>query len=127
MLAYVRNDVVQTSPGTAVSINVLANDSGDPSTKIAARPDLDTTTTTIDQTVTRVQGKWSLVGNNVLSTPAAGFVGVASIQYVVRGANGGSSNSATISVTVGIATPDLNQHGLTGSYYEPATSGQSSW
>jgi hypothetical protein len=42
----------------------------------------------------------------------------------VRGANGGASNSATISVFVGIATPNLNQHGLTGSWYEPATSGQ---
>jgi hypothetical protein len=37
---------------------------------------------------------------------AAGFVGVVSIEYVVRGANGGSSNQATITVNVG-STPQL--------------------
>lgn len=119
---FVRDDVAQTSPGVAVSIDVLANDAGDPSTKVAARLDLDPTTMTIDQTVTSAQGNWTIVGSNVLFTPAAGFIGVASVKYVVRGANGGSSNQATISVNVG--TPDLNQHGLTGSWFEQVTSGQ---
>ena len=119
---FVRDDVAQTSPGVAVSIDVFANDSGDPSTKVAARLDLDPTTTAVDQLVTNAQGTWIVVGSNVVFTPATGFIGLASINYVVRGANGGSSNEATIFVYVG--TPDLNQHGLTGSWYDAATSGQ---
>ena len=38
--------------------------------------------------------------------------------------NGATDIGAYQFVNVGPATPDLNQHGLTGSYYEPATSGQ---
>jgi hypothetical protein len=98
---FARDDQAQIGSGGAVLIDVLANDVGDPSIKVAARIDLDPTTTAVDQTVTTAEGVWRVVGNNVEFTSAAGFVGVVSVGYVVRGANGGSSNSATITVDVG--------------------------
>jgi hypothetical protein len=121
---YARSDTAQTTADTPVAIDVLANDYGAAVTKDATRLDLNPTTTAVDQALSTVEGNWSVSGGKVVFVPAAGFIGRASIQYVVRGANGGSSNQAAIYVDVVIATPDLNQHGLTGSYYEPATSGQ---
>ena len=100
---YVRNDTAQTSPGVAVSIDVLANDSGDASTKVAARIDLLPTTAIIDQLVTAPDGTWRVVGNAVNFLPPPDYVGFAYISYAVRGANGGSSNTATIAVGVGVA------------------------
>jgi hypothetical protein len=59
-----------------------------------------------------------VIGNNVEFTSAAGFVGVVSIGYVVRGANGGSSNQANITLAVGTtnyqgmwAVPNLAEPG----------------
>jgi len=98
---FARDDHAQVGPGGTVSIDVLANDLGDPSIKVAARIDLDPTTTAVDQTATIPEGLWRVVGNNVEFTSAAGFVGVVSILYVVRAANGNSSNQVTITVDVG--------------------------
>ena len=103
---FARDDQAQVAPGGTVSIDVLANDIGDPSIKVGANIDLDPSTTAIDQSVAVPEGLWRVVGNNVEFTSAAGFVGVASIGYVVRGANGGSSNQATITVNVG-TTPQI--------------------
>jgi hypothetical protein len=122
---YARDDSAQTAPGVPVMIDVLANDAGASSVKVASRLDLDPTTTTIDSVVSSAQGTWSVLGNVVRFQPAPGFVGTASIQYVVRGANGGSSNAATISVSVGLSAAfDLNRQGLTGSWFQMATAGQ---
>jgi hypothetical protein len=113
-----RDDQAQIDSGGTVSIDVLANDVGDPSTKVAARIDLNPSTTAVDQSVTVPEGLWRVIGNNVEFTSAAGFVGVVSIGYVVRGANGGSSNQANITVAVGItnyqgmwAVPNLAEPG----------------
>ena len=99
---YVRNDAAQTTPGIPISIDVLANDSGDASTKVAARIDLLPTTSAIDQLVTAPNGTWRVVGDGVNFLPPADYIGFASISYEVRGANGGSSNTATITVGVGV-------------------------
>jgi len=101
-----RDDQAQVAPGGTVSIDVLANDVGDPSIKVGAHIDLDPSTAAIDQSVAVPEGVWRVVGDNVEFASAAGFVGVASIGYVVRGANGGSSNQATITVNVG-TTPQI--------------------
>jgi hypothetical protein len=101
-----RDDQAQVNSGGTVSIDGLANDIGDPSIKVGANIDLDPSTTTIDRSVAIPEGQWRVVGNNVEFTSAAGFVGVVSIGYVVHGANGGSSNQATITVIVG-NTPQI--------------------
>ena len=103
---FARDDQAQVASGGTVSIDVLANDIGDPSIKVGANIDLDPSTAAIDQSVAVPEGLWRVVGNNVEFTSVAGFVGVASIGYVVRGANGGSSNQATITVNVG-TTPQI--------------------
>ena len=121
---FALDDQAQVGSGGTVSIDVLANDLGDPSIKVPARIDLNPSSPSVNQSVTVPEGVWRVVGNNVEFASTAGFVGVVSIGYVVRGASGGSSNEATISVNVGTPALDLNQHGLTGSWYEPVTSGQ---
>ena len=97
---HVGDDVAQTLRGVPVTIDVLANDGGDSSTKVASRLDLLPSTTAIDQTVVAAEGSWSVVGSEVVFAPSADFVGLASISYVVRGANGGASNTGVITVTV---------------------------
>lgn len=51
-----RDDQAQIDSGGTVSIDVLANDVGDPSTKVAARIDLNPSTTADDQSVTVPEG-----------------------------------------------------------------------
>src|SRR5204863_4274061 len=81
------NDTATTPEDTSVSIPVLVNDSdvdGDPLTITAA---------------TGTNGTVSIVGTNLLFTPATNFNGVVTLSYTISDGHGGTA-SATVSVTV---------------------------
>ncbi|MEP7183948.1 MAG: hypothetical protein ABI886_17355 [Betaproteobacteria bacterium] len=100
---YLHNDSAQTAPGVPVTIDVLANDVGNPSTKVPERIDLVPSTAAIDQSVSTLEGSWGVANGKVVFAPAPGFADLATIRYTVAGGNGGASNTATITVTVGMA------------------------
>ena len=53
-----------------------------------------------------LQGNWVVNADGTVTfTPAAGFTGIATASYTVRDSGGGTSNSATITVTVNPAIP----------------------
>src|SRR6476661_2728576 len=98
-------DDAQTTPNTAVSLAVTANDSDPDGTINATTIDLDPATggTQTSRTING-QGTFTTVGQpagTVLFTPATNFTGTSTISYTVRDAIGGLSNTATITVRVG--------------------------
>lgn len=87
------NDSATTNSGTAVTIDVLANDSdpnGDP--------------LTINSFNQGTNGSVTQVGNNLVYTPAAGFSGTDSFTYVVTDPAG---NTVTATVNVTVTAEDL--------------------
>lgn len=89
------SDSTSTAYGTAVTVNVLANDTD---------PENDTLVIT---DVSDFQGGTAtIVGSSVLFTPTAGFSGNGSFTYTISDGNGNTA-SATASVTV--ATPSSTQ------------------
>jgi hypothetical protein len=90
----------RTTPGIAVAINVLANDT-------------DVDGTIVPSSITIVPGSISPAGSGtatlnattgiVTFTPAAGFAGVASFVYNVADNLGAVSNPATVTITVSAA------------------------
>ena len=91
------NDVASTSFGKSVTINVLANDSsgttGTPPTIVAG-----SITAPIDSSGT-TRGTVSLVGNQLVFVPAAGFAGPVTFSYSVTNSVGVTS-TASVTVTV---------------------------
>ncbi len=83
------DDVATTPYETAVSIDVLANDS-----------DLDGDVLTIQSVGAPAHGTASIVNGRVTYTPAAGYSGPDSFTYVMRDPSGATA-SATVRVTVG--------------------------
>src|SRR6185436_6157147 len=81
------DDVATTVEDVPVSIPALVNDSD---------PDGDTLTIT---SVSPTNGTASIVGTNVVFTPATNFFGIATIGYTISDGNGESA-SALITVTV---------------------------
>jgi hypothetical protein len=82
------NDNVGTKPGTAVTINVLGNDSD---------PNGDALLITVDS---QPQHGTAVVQNGqIVYTPAAGYTGVDSFTYVVSDGKGGTA-TATVTITV---------------------------
>src|SRR6266498_4289885 len=81
------NDFTNTLEDVSVTIQPLVNDS-----------DVDGDTLTIT-TVSPTNGTASIVGTNVVFTPAANFTGTATIGYSISDGNGGTA-SALITVTV---------------------------
>ncbi|OUJ75143.1 Ig-like domain-containing protein [Hymenobacter crusticola] len=91
------NDFATTMPGTAYTFTgttaVTTNDT--PSGTI------DPTTVTLGTAVPTSQGVFAVdASGNVTFTPAAGFVGIATIPYTVKNTSGTVSNIAYISVEV---------------------------
>ncbi|MBM1892438.1 tandem-95 repeat protein [Sulfitobacter pseudonitzschiae] len=83
------DDTATTDENTAVTIDVLANDT-----------DVDGDTLTIKSaTVPADQGTVDIVDNKVVFTPATDFVGDATITYVVQDGNGGEDTGEAV-VTV---------------------------
>jgi hypothetical protein len=82
------NDNVGTTPGTAVTINVLANDSD---------PNGDTLLISIDS---QPQYGTAVVQNGqIVYTPAAGYTGTDSFTYIVSDGKGGTAK-ATVRITI---------------------------
>jgi VCBS repeat-containing protein len=101
------NDVASTDENTALTVNVLAND-----TRGA-----DTQTQLVAVQLTGGNGTLSFQpGGTVTFTPAAGFEGLATVLYTIRDADGDESQ-ATLSITVApdstptVSTPDLDGDG----------------
>jgi len=96
------DDTGTTSSGTAVTVDVLANDS-----------DLDSDPLTVTAVTVTPQGGRSVGsavvvtgddGDEVRFTPATGFVGDATVQYTVSDGHGGTT-TGTLTVTVDNAAP----------------------
>lgn len=83
------NDSMGTTPGTAVTINVLGNDSD---------PNGDTLSISIDSQP--AHGTAVVQNGQIVYTPAAGYVGGDSFTYIVSDGKGGT---ATATVTVNIS------------------------
>src|SRR5260221_2176849 len=81
------NVTASTAEDTAVSFPVLANDSD---------VDGDALTITV---ASATNGTVSIVGTNLVFTPASNFNGVATLSYTISDGQGGTA-SATVSVTV---------------------------
>jgi gliding motility-associated-like protein len=95
-----RGDNGTTQEETAVTINVLENDSDD-GTLNANSVDLNTGSPGIQKSNNTDQGNWSVDNNGVVTfTPAKDFTGTASITYTVNDNDGETSNVATISIAV---------------------------
>ncbi|MBT1707421.1 tandem-95 repeat protein [Fulvivirgaceae bacterium PWU5] len=95
-----RGDNGATQEETAVTINVLENDTDD-GTINANSVDLNTGSPGIQKSNNTDQGNWSVDTNGVVTfTPAKDFIGTASITYTVNDNDGETSNAATISITV---------------------------
>jgi hypothetical protein len=85
------NDAATTTSGTAVTINVLANDS-----------DVDSAVLTVANVTNPVGGTVSVNGDNTVTfTPNAGFTGAGGFSYQASDEHGTLSNLATVTVTVG--------------------------
>ncbi|MFZ1640439.1 MAG: Ig-like domain-containing protein [Candidatus Contendobacter sp.] len=81
------NDTATTQQGTAVGINVLANDTG-------GVPPL-----VISAVSSPLHGTATLSGSAIVYTPTAGYTGTDSFGYTVRD-NAGQTATATVTVTV---------------------------
>jgi gliding motility-associated-like protein len=100
-LPVANNDATTTNEATAVTINVVANDTDTDGTIDAATVDLNTTTGGIQSTNTTAAGAWSVSASGVVTlTPVGTFSGTATLSYRVNDNSGATSNAATISVTV---------------------------
>jgi gliding motility-associated-like protein len=95
------NDTEQTGEDTPVSFNVISNDTDGDGTIAANTVDLNTTSAGIQQSVSTASGTFSVNASGVVTfTPLANFSGAATVQYTVNDNSGGTSNAATITVTV---------------------------
>ncbi|MAT96582.1 MAG: hypothetical protein CL608_05510 [Anaerolineaceae bacterium] len=88
------DDSVSTDEDTAVTIDVLANDT-----------DADEDTLTVDSITQPTNGTVVNNGSDVTYSPDAGFTGSDSFTYTVSDGNGGS-DTATVTVTVEPDEPD---------------------
>lgn len=115
------NDVSSTTEGTAVTLNILENDSDVDGTIDPSTIDLNISEAGIQSTRTTGNGTYSVDGTGILTfEPAANYSGVAVIQYNVRDNLGLVSNNASITIDVtavnaapvavdDVATTDENQ------------------
>lgn len=100
------NDNNTTDEGVAVSFVITANDTDVDGTIATNTVDLNTTLVGIQTTATTTEGSWSVnAAGNLTFTPNTGFVGFATLNYVVRDNQGLLSNTATITIEV-LATND---------------------
>ncbi|MDO6424424.1 tandem-95 repeat protein [Saccharophagus degradans] len=86
-------DVTSTNINTAVSINVIANDTD---VDTADAPDASTLVVVGNAS----NGSAVVSAGQIVYTPANGFIGNDSFTYTVNDNNGATSNTATVTVTV---------------------------
>jgi len=96
------NDNASTGKNKLVTINVVSNDTDSDGTINPATVDLDITLSEIQQTAVTPQGSFAVNELGVVTfTPAADYIGTATLSYTVNDNGGATSNAATISITVG--------------------------
>lgn len=93
------DDSAATAVDTAVEIDVLSNDS-----------DVDSALDSTSVAIVDSPGQGTIVtidavGGAITYTPAAGFSGTDHFTYSVKDSEGATSNTATVTVSVGNATP----------------------
>lgn len=88
------NDTATTPAGTALAIDVLANDT-DPNGNLLA-----STVAIVTPPIAAAGTAVAQPSGSVLFTPVSGFSGVATFTYTVADSKGAVSNAATVSVTV---------------------------
>ena len=114
-------DFAWTQPSVPIAIDVMENDIGDRSTKVAAKIDFGLSGDAITQAVTTAQGSWAVKDGKVIFSPVNGFEGLAVQRYRVGGQNGGFSNNAAIRVKVGKnAAAYANNLKLSREFYLPS-------
>ncbi|HYG18528.1 MAG TPA: tandem-95 repeat protein, partial [Ohtaekwangia sp.] len=95
------NDAAATTESAAVVIKVITNDTDVDGTIDPATVDLNTTLAGIQASNTITAGTFTASATgDVTFTPTGTFSGVATLGYRVNDNSGGTSNTATISVTV---------------------------
>jgi len=94
------DDATSTNEETAVTINVVLNDTDVDGTINAATVDLNVSTAGIQTTASTGAGSWSVLAGVVTFTPAANYDGPATLQYQVNDNGGATSDIATINITV---------------------------
>jgi gliding motility-associated-like protein len=94
------NDIASTTEDIPVSFTVTTNDSDADGSIDNATVDLNPATSTIDAAFSNASGNWNVTSGSVTYTPTANYNGGASVAYTVNDIAGGTSNSATLSITV---------------------------
>ncbi len=97
-----KDDAIETRFNTAVILNVTTNDTDADGTIDAATVDLDPATAG-QQNTFAVAGQGTFTDDgagNVTFTPDPAFSGLSTISYTVNDNDGGTSNTAMISITV---------------------------
>ena len=93
-------DAITTSENTAVSINVVSNDTDDNAINTAT-VDLDPSTGGIQTSLTLANGTFTVNSSGVVTfSPSADFFGTVTASYTVNDNEGATSNTATITITV---------------------------
>ena len=94
-------DNTGTGKNRPVTINVVSNDTDSDGTINPATVDLDITVNEIQQTAITPEGSFAVNESGVVTfTPAADYIGAASVNYTVNDNGGATSNAAMITVTV---------------------------
>ena len=103
-LPVAANDITSTTEDIPVSFTVITNDSDADGSINNATVDLNPATSTIDAAFSNAFGNWSVnTAGSVIYTPTSNYNGAASVAYTVNDVEGGTSNSATLSITVNAA------------------------
>ena len=97
------DNTATTTSGTAVTIDVLRNDS-----------DPDGGTLSVVSVSQPASGSVAVVDGRLVYTPAPGFAGTVTFTYTVSDGNGGTA-TATVTIVVGAATPAPGAPAGTGS------------
>ncbi|WP_374668140.1 tandem-95 repeat protein, partial [Ramlibacter sp.] len=98
------NDTATTAMNTAVTINVLGNDTFEGTPSVSAVN--GTAITDGGAAVIVTNGSVQLVSGRLVFTPATGFVGTPSFNYTAI--SGGSTETATVNVTITAPPPPIN-------------------
>ena len=119
--------VAHDSPGTAITLGDIIVSAAEEHADWKMIADIASVSAPTKGTVAYRYGQGFAKPSIVTYTPFHGQSGTDTWTYQGSGP-GGTTTIRTASVSIapaaGPATVDLNQHGLTGSWFEPATSGQ---
>jgi len=100
------NDAAAVLAGGNATVDLSDNISDANNDEQITSIDLDPSTPGIQNTLTTADGVWSVDPAGMLSfIPVAGFQGAATVDYTVSDDDGNVSIPATVTVTVGTATP----------------------